>query len=121
MDLHDWLIETTAADIMVREVITLNCQEPLSAAADLFLREQVSGVPVVGSDGRCCGVLSVIDVISADQTVAREIQKVADSSLFHTSLALPASIYRDKIAEVRDKVAPSCRTTCRAFHDHRSG
>ena len=115
MELEHWLKHTTAADVMVGEVVTLNRDEPLAAAASLLLREQITGIPVVDLDGTCVGVLSVTDILGADESVADEWQKVADSSLFHTHLALPARLYEDKIAEVRDKITPAAEQPVERF------
>jgi predicted transcriptional regulator len=115
MEMQEWLERTTAADIMVRDIVTLKRNESLAVAAEVLLREQVTGVPVVDTDGTCVGVLSVVDVISADQTVAKEVQKVVESNLFHSNLALPASIYRNRLAEVRDKITPAAEQPVEHF------
>jgi predicted transcriptional regulator len=115
MEIHHWLSKTTAADIMVRDVVTLSRDETLAAAAGLLLREQITGAPVVEADGTCVGVLSVSDVTGADEKVADARRKVAESSLFHSSLALPASVYAEKLAEVRDKIAPAAEQRVERF------
>jgi CBS-domain-containing membrane protein len=115
MDIRDWLSETTASDIMVRDVITFDRDQTLAAAADLLLREQITGAPVVDADGTCVGVLSVSDVTGAEEKVADERRKVAESSLFHSHLALPASVYAAKLAEVRDKIAPAAEQPVERF------
>ena len=57
------LFTLTAADLMSREVITLHEGDPLVQAAQLFAKEQISGAPVVDSEGRCVGLLSLADLV----------------------------------------------------------
>jgi CBS domain-containing protein len=57
------LLALTAADLMTREVVRLPEDMPLRDAVKLLLRNQVGGAPVVDTQGRCVGVLSVIDVL----------------------------------------------------------
>jgi len=115
MEIRDWLDKQTAAEIMVSDVVTLNGAQPLAAAADVMLREQITGAPVVDQHGICVGVLSVIDVIGAEEKVAAARQEVAESSLFHSNLALPARIYEDQLAAVRDKIAPAAEQPIEHF------
>jgi CBS domain-containing protein len=115
MTINDWLTETKASDIMVRRVITLGPQDTLAQAAAVFLREQISGAPVVGHDGVCVGVCSASDILRAENTVLRERTKVAESSFWNSNLALPASIYEQKLAEVRDKIAPVAEQLVQQF------
>jgi len=70
------LFNLNAADLMSREVVTLNVGDSLDQAARLFAKEQISGAPVVDSEGRCVGLLSLADLVRwAEQrgglTVAR--------------------------------------------------
>lgn len=57
------LSQLTAADLMSPDVITLNENDTLDHAAQLFSREQISGAPVVDREGRCVGLLSLADLI----------------------------------------------------------
>lgn len=115
MELHEWLTRTSAADVMVRDVTTLDPGECLANVASMFLREQISGAPVVDREGVCVGVLSIQDVIGAEEKVAEERQKVAESSFWRSNLALPASIYEDKLAQVRDKIIPAAQQPAHRF------
>lgn len=53
----------TAADLMSREVITIPQETPMREAAEMLLRAQVSGAPVVDAKGRCLGILSAADFV----------------------------------------------------------
>jgi CBS domain-containing membrane protein len=54
----------TAADLMTTPVMTIPKDTPLREAARLLARSDVSGAPVVDSDGRCLGVLSSHDFVT---------------------------------------------------------
>lgn len=53
----------TAADLMTRDVIRIPQDMEMREAARLLLWAQVSGTPVVDSQGRCVGVLSTSDFV----------------------------------------------------------
>jgi CBS domain-containing membrane protein len=53
----------TAADLMTTPVMTIPKDMPLREAARLLARSDVSGAPVVDTDGRCLGVLSSHDFV----------------------------------------------------------
>jgi CBS domain-containing protein len=57
------LLAQTAADLMTCDVVRLPEDMPLREAARLLLRNQIGGAPVVDAQGRCVGVLSVIDIL----------------------------------------------------------
>jgi CBS-domain-containing membrane protein len=50
----------TADDLMTRDIVRLPEKIPLREAANVLLRNQVGGAPVVDSGGRCVGVLSAV-------------------------------------------------------------
>lgn len=114
MDIKNWLAQTHAGDIMMREVITVNADDPLAQAAAVLLREQIGGAPVVDA-GECVGVLSASDVIGAEGKAAEAREKIAESSFWSANLLLPASIYAEKLAAVRDKLAPAAEQAVRRF------
>lgn len=53
----------TAGDLMSREVITIPLEMAMRDAAQLLLRYQVSGAPVVDANGRCVGIVSATDFV----------------------------------------------------------
>jgi CBS domain-containing protein len=59
----DSFFRLTAADLMIREVVTIPADLPLRKAAQLLSRTQISGAPVVDSQGKCVGVLSATDFL----------------------------------------------------------
>ena len=105
--MEDWLTSTTAADLAVRNVVSFAPHMKLAHAAKVLLREAISGAPVVDNEGVCVGVLSVTDVLGAEEKVAAEQEKVASSSFWQSHLALPASVYEEQLAKVRDKLIPA--------------
>lgn len=65
-------LELTAADLMSRDVVCVPQELPLRDAALLLMRHQVSGAPVVNSQGACVGVLSTADFLRlTEKTDAR--------------------------------------------------
>jgi len=53
----------TAEDLMSREVVTIPQEMSLSAAAHALSRAQITGAPVVNTDGVCIGVVSATDFL----------------------------------------------------------
>lgn len=64
---HDWLGSETARDIMTRDVAVLHPDDHVADAVDLFLRDQISGAPVVDEEGVCLGVLSATDILCFEE------------------------------------------------------
>src|SRR5436190_11879871 len=52
-----------ASDIMSHDVVMIPDQMSLQGAARVLSRAQVSGAPVVDSEGRCIGILSATDFV----------------------------------------------------------
>ena len=53
----------TAADVMIREVITVNETTSLKEVARLFIDRKFTGAPVVNEQGELIGVISETDII----------------------------------------------------------
>ena len=53
----------TASDIMIRKLVTLPPDMPISEATSLLLKYKISGAPVVDSEGRLLGLLSEFDCL----------------------------------------------------------
>lgn len=52
-----------AKDIMTREVITVNKNDSLEKVAQILLKEQISGVPVIDADRHVIGIITEKDLI----------------------------------------------------------
>ena len=52
-----------AADIMVREVVTIGPDESVARAAALMTANDVSALPVISADGRLVGIISEADLL----------------------------------------------------------
>jgi CBS domain-containing protein len=57
------VLELTASDLMTRDVVRLTEEMRLWQAADLLLKNQIGGAPVVDREGKCVGVLSATDFV----------------------------------------------------------
>ncbi|NQV24410.1 MAG: CBS domain-containing protein [Rhodopirellula sp.] len=55
---------STAANVMKRDVVTLDPRESLQDAMRIMTENHVSGVPVVDRENRCVGVISTSDIVS---------------------------------------------------------
>ncbi len=51
-----------AADIMTRKVVTIKRKETIHAAAELMLKNRISGLPVVSSSGKILGIITETDL-----------------------------------------------------------
>jgi CBS domain-containing protein len=56
-------VPTHVRDLMVRDVITVEPEDPLSEAIALMYENRVTAVPVVDRRGRCRGILSTSDLV----------------------------------------------------------
>jgi len=57
-------------DVMCRDVVSVSPQTPLKEVARLLVECGISGVPVVGEDGRVLGVVSQGDIVFKERGVA---------------------------------------------------
>ena len=106
MDTNEFL-KKRAEDIMVRDVTVLRRDDTLANAAYTFMQERISGAPVVDGDGNCVGVLSVTDVLGAAEKVAERQAEITEAFFSRTDLVLPATVYEDELAAVRDEISPA--------------
>jgi CBS domain-containing protein len=114
MELAQWLAETTCGEVTFRNVITLRPQATLAQAASTLLAQQITGAPVVDAGGTVVGVLSASDLLLAEARVARQLEAV-ESSFWNSSLALPMSVYADRLAAVRDQAVPAAERPVAEF------
>jgi CBS domain-containing protein len=73
-------------DVMQENVVTATPETPVSGLVELLERERISGVPVVGDDGRLLGVVSMRDVIR----LARELEAVPEARRWGLAITGPA-------------------------------
>jgi CBS domain-containing protein len=57
------LMTLTAGDLMTADVVQLPEKMPLREAANLLIRNQIGGAPVVDAKGQCVGILSAVDFL----------------------------------------------------------
>ena len=69
---------TTARDVMQTEVLVLNASNSLLEAHQFFLRHDITGAPVVDDDGRLVGVVSISDLMRAEDEDHDVSRTVAD-------------------------------------------
>ena len=56
-----------AADVMVRDVVTIGPEESVARAARLMTENDVSALPVVDADGRLVGIISEADLLRREE------------------------------------------------------
>ena len=93
-------------EVMVPNVITLALTDTVADAAALFMAEKISGAPVVDSDGRCVGVISVTDVVDAADQAAEINARLAEEFFGQANLILPSFVYEDRLSKIRNRVLP---------------
>lgn len=64
-NLSERLATLTARDIMTEKLVLLDENDTIQRAANLFRDLQISGAPVVNSQGHAVGLLSVSDIVPA--------------------------------------------------------
>jgi CBS domain-containing protein len=63
----DWLRTIRAGDIMTRDVAVLRPGDRLADAVSLFMRDEITGAPVVDDKGVCLGVISATDIVCFEE------------------------------------------------------
>ncbi len=57
------MIQKLVKDVMTRDIVTVSANVVIDVAIDLMLRENVSGLPVVDSNGDLLGLITEYDVL----------------------------------------------------------
>ncbi len=65
----------TAADAMVRDVVTTTPDASLREALDLMMENHVSGLPVLDSRDAVAGVISASDILAVEQEHASQAEE----------------------------------------------
>lgn len=60
------MAELTARDIMTENVITIKKDSSIEDLSEVLLKNKISGVPVVDSDGKIAGIVTEADIIVQD-------------------------------------------------------
>jgi CBS domain-containing protein len=60
------MAELTAREIMTENVITIKKDSSIEELSEILLKNKISGVPVVGNDGKIAGVVTEGDIIVQD-------------------------------------------------------
>ena len=115
MEVREWMSSTHAETVMAVDVVTLTTTDRLAEAAARLLQEGISGAPVVDETGTCVGVLSGTDILGTEEEVDLERTTVIESSYYKWNLALPERVYAEKLAEIRDRVAPAAEQPVERF------
>jgi CBS domain-containing protein len=55
--------ETFVADVMTREVLTVNPDTPIKEAAKIIVENRIGCLPVVDADNRLLGILTEFDLV----------------------------------------------------------
>jgi len=81
------MAELQAKDIMTKKVITINKNASIGELSELLIKNKISGVPVVDSDGKLVGIATEGDIIvqNADLHFPRYF-KLLDSVIYLESL-----------------------------------
>ncbi|MDR5709736.1 MAG: CBS domain-containing protein [Armatimonadota bacterium] len=62
-----------ARDIMTKDVITLDPSMTVEEAADVLIRYRIHGAPVVDSQERLVGMVSLVDLVAKSGSQVRDI------------------------------------------------
>lgn len=56
-----------AADIMTKEIISVNPETTLKELAEIFMKKQINGMPVLDNEGNILGVVCESDLVNQDK------------------------------------------------------
>ena len=106
--IRTWLHSRTAGEVMTRKVLCLRDTDLLGDAISLFVREQISGAPVVDEDGVCVGVLSARDVLTFDEKYAEAAVAAGCSKRSRKPFDVfdPGSEWWLEFGRVREEIEP---------------
>jgi len=62
-----------ARDIMTRDIVTVSPATTVKNLAQLLIKNQISGAPVAGKDGKIVGVVSEADIVAKRGKVVKSI------------------------------------------------
>jgi predicted transcriptional regulator len=104
--ISEWLGSLQASDVMTGSVLCLHPSETLADAASLFLREQITGAPVVDEHGICVGILSATDILSFEEKRAEQPVAAAAHRPHCFDTWDPGSTWWREFGRIRDEIRP---------------
>jgi CBS domain-containing protein len=96
-------MNATARDVMQTEVLVLNESDSLIEAHQFFVRHDITGAPVVDDDGLLVGVVSVRDLMRAedeDHDVSRTVADYFCESPGYANLSVDLDHLREGLSEI---------------------
>lgn len=66
----------TVSEIMTQESVTTTPESLISVAAQEMLERRINCLPVIGDDGRVCGILTSTDLLKAYASVQSVLEKL---------------------------------------------
>jgi CBS domain-containing protein len=72
----DWS-KKIVSEIMTRDSITTTPDSAISAAVRLMLEKRINCLPVIGADGRVCGMLTSTDLLKAYESIQLRFEATA--------------------------------------------
>ena len=96
-------MNVTARDVMQTEVLVLNESDSLLEAHQFFLRHDITGAPVVNDDGLLVGVVSISDLMRAedeDHDVSRTVADYFSESSGYANPGVDLDDLREGLSEI---------------------
>ena len=69
----DWS-KKSISEIMTRDSITTTPDSAISVAARAMLEKRINCLPVIGADGRVCGILTTTDLLHAYEKIQVQLE-----------------------------------------------
>ena len=113
--ISEWLGSSHAGDIMSGSVMCLRPSDRLADAASLFLREQITGAPVVDEDGICVGILSATDILSLEEKRCEQPVAAASHRQHCFDTWDPGSTWWREFGRIRDEIRPRLEESVTEF------
>jgi CBS domain-containing protein len=109
--IHEWLQDTQAAEVMMKQVVTFRPEDLLAGAITTLLQNQISGAPVVDQQGVCVGVLSATDILTCGERTGNGTRsKAGEPCRWFDSWSWGADWWRE-FGRVRHELEPIMKDT----------
>ena len=73
-------------DVMTNPVIRINPEESVAVAARTLGRYNIGALPVCGSDGRLCGLITDRDIVTRGLAAGRDLRKMQAGDIMTTRI-----------------------------------